>query len=222
MAEQYRGPDVPGMGYISCPIPIDMRTPAFLFLLGLSTAACAQLQVNPQIGGTFVDLTDDGNGVTTKAAFGFQIGLDARIGDRLYFQPGAYFGRNATVVKLTALDTSVIQDDLIRTTAKVKALMGYNIIHGEGFKLRVNAGPTYEVLLSVDSKDDKIAFNKDDYNAGSFNLDAGLGVDIALFTAEAGVSYGLTNAYKDQDQLSSDAKYFAFYFTIGLVFGSGT
>ncbi|HEX2617945.1 MAG TPA: hypothetical protein VHL57_10405, partial [Flavobacteriales bacterium] len=61
---------------------------------------------------------------------------------------------------------------------------------------------------------------KDDYNTGSFNMDAGLGVDIMLFTLEAGVSYGLSNAYKDQDGLSSDAKYFMFYTTIGVVFGS--
>lgn len=199
-----------------------MRNLLLSLALGLSTTtAMAQLQVNPQLGATFVDLTDDGNGVTTKAAFGFQLGVDLRLGERLYFQPGAYFGRNATVVKISALDTNVIEDNLIRTTAKVKALVGYNLIHGEGFKLRVNAGPTYEALLSVDNKDNKIDFNKDDYNGGSFNMDAGLGVDIALFTVEAGVSYGITNAYKDKSEFSSDAKYFTFYATIGLVFGSG-
>lgn len=199
-----------------------MRNLLLSLALGLSTtAALAQVQVNPQLGATFVDLTDDGNGVTTKAAFGFQLGVDLRLGERLYFQPGAYFGRNATVVKVSALDTSVIEDNLIRTTAKVKALVGYNLIHNEGFKLRVNAGPTYEALLSVDNKDNRIDFNKDDYNGGSFNMDAGVGVDIALFTVEAGVSYGITNAYKDKSEFSSDAKYFTFYATIGLVFGSG-
>ncbi|HEX2617178.1 MAG TPA: hypothetical protein VHL57_06525, partial [Flavobacteriales bacterium] len=64
-----------------------------LLALTIATAGQAQFHVNPQIGGTFVDLTDDPNGVTTKAAFGFQVGLDLRIGDRFYFQPGAYFGR---------------------------------------------------------------------------------------------------------------------------------
>lgn len=187
----------------------------------LATAASAQLKVNPQIGGNFTNLTHTPSGVATSAAFGFQLGADFRIGDRLYFQPGAYFGRSATLVKLSYLDTSVIKDNLIRTTAKVKALLGYNIIHEGNFKLRVNVGPTYEALLSVDSKDDKIAFNKKDYNGGSFNMDAGLGVDISVLTLETGVSYGLSNAYKDQGKLMGDSKYFTWYATLGLVFGGG-
>ncbi|MBK9419994.1 MAG: outer membrane beta-barrel protein [Flavobacteriales bacterium] len=190
-------------------------------VIGMATAAMAQLKVNPQLGAVFTDLSNDPSGVTTKAAVGFQVGSDLRLGDRLYFQPGAFFGRSATVVKLNAADTSAIEDNLIRTTAKLKALVGYNIIHGEQFKLRVNAGPTYEALLSVDSKNDKIAFNKDDYNGGSFNMDAGLGLDLSILTLEGDVSYGLSNAYKNQGKLLGDAKYFTYYLTLGLVFGGG-
>lgn len=196
------------------------RSILFLSLLGLALAGRAQFQVNPQLGATFTNLTDNGQGVTTKAAFGWQLGLDLRIGDRFYFQPGAFFGRNATVVKVEGGDTATIEDNLIRTTAKVKALVGYNLVHNEAFKVRINAGPTYEALLSVDSKDDKIAFNKDNFNGGSFNMDAGLGLDISLFTVEGGVSYGLSKAYKDEGELRSDPKYFTFYVNIGLVFGS--
>lgn len=185
-----------------------------------ATWANAQFAINPQLGLNFTDLTDDPTSVTTKAAVGFQVGADLRLGDRLYFQPGAYFGRSATVVKSTIIDTAIVEDNLIRTTAKVKALMGFNLVHNDAFKLRVNVGPTYDVLLSVDSKDSRIDFNKDDYNAGSFNMDAGVGADIAMFTVETGVSYGLSKAYKDTDQLRSDAKYFTFYATIGLVFGN--
>lgn len=185
-----------------------------------STWVSAQFAINPQLGINMTNLTDNPQHTDTKAAVGFQVGADLRFGDRLYFQPGAYFGRSATVVKFGAADTAIIEDNLIRTTAKVKALMGFNLIHGDAFKLRVNVGPTYDVLLSVDSKDSKIEFNKDDYNAGSFNMDAGLGADIAIFTVETGVSYGLSKAYKDAGQLQSDAKYFTFYATIGLVFGN--
>lgn len=201
-----------------------MKEPKFLLfvlLLGItSTMARAQVKVNPQIGGSFTNLNNAPSDVTTSAAFGFQLGVDLRFGKRLYFQPGAYFGRSATVIHINSLDTNLV-DNMIRTTAKVKALLGYDIINGGTFKLRVNAGPTYEALLSVDSKDDKIAFNKSDYNGGSFNMDAGLGVDISVVTLEAGVSYGLSNAYKDAGKLLSDAKYFTCYATLGLVFGGG-
>lgn len=182
--------------------------------------ADAQLQVNPQLGLTLTDLTEDQAGVETRAAVGYQFGADFRIGDQFYFQPGFYYGRSATGVKYAFSDTTVIEDDLIRTTAKLKALIGLNLIHKTGFKLRFNAGPTYDVLLSVDNKDDKIAFNRDDYKGGSFNMDGGIGLDLWILTAETGVSYGLSNAYKDQDQLSSDAKYFTWYLNVGIVLGS--
>jgi len=189
-----------------------------VFAVAFGTAG-AQVAVNPQIGANFTRLTNTPSDIVSSASFGWQLGADFRLGDRLYFQPGAFFGRSATVIKFTPLDTSFIEDNLIRTTAKVKALLGYNLIHGDAFRLRVNAGPTYEALLSVDSKDDKIAFNKSDYNGGSFNLDAGLGFDVAFLTLETGVSYGLSNAYKDEGKFLSDSKYFTWYATLGVVIG---
>lgn len=187
----------------------------------ITAVATAQFAVNPQIGVNFTQLTNPSNSYTSKSAAGFQLGADLRIGDRLYFQPGAFFGRSATVIKQNQADTLILEDNLIRTTAKVKALMGYNLIHNDGFKLRVNVGPTYEALLSVDSKDDKIEFNKKNYSSGSFNIDAGVGLDLSIITLETGVSYGLSKAYKDDGALSGNAKYFTFYATLGLVFGGG-
>jgi len=196
-----------------------------LFLLtavaAISNWAVGQFAANPQVGLNFTKLTRTPDGTTSSAAAGFQLGVDFRLGDRLYFQPGAFFGRSATFVRSTLLDTVVMEDNMIRTTAKVKALLGYNLIHGDAFRLRVNAGPTYEALLSVDSKNDEIAFNKDDYNGGSFNMDAGLGFDLAFVTLETGLSYGLGNAYKDQGKFLSDSKYFTWYATLGVVLGGG-
>ncbi|MFZ1617431.1 MAG: hypothetical protein WAT41_08800, partial [Flavobacteriales bacterium] len=53
-------------------------------VIGMATAAMAQLKVNPQLGAVFTDLSNDPSGVTTKAAVGFQVGSDLRLGDRLY------------------------------------------------------------------------------------------------------------------------------------------
>lgn len=190
-------------------------------VLAPSTQAQAQFAINPQAGAHFTQLTNTPSGLVSSASFGWQLGADLRLGDRLYFQPGAFFGRSATYIKFTPMDTTFIEHDLIRTTAKIKALLGYNLVHKEMFKLRANAGPTYEVLLSVDSRDEKIGFNKKDYNEGSFNLDAGLGMDIALVTLEGGVSYGLSNAYKDAGKLMGNSQYFTWYVTVGVVLGGG-
>ena len=180
-------------------------------------ATMAQFAVNPQLGITMQKLTDAPEGAEYKAALGAMIGLDMRIGDRFYFQPGGFFERNSTVVSVG--DSLVVEDNLVRSNLKLKALVGYNLIDGDGFRLRFNTGPTYDVLLSVDEKDDKIEWNKDDCNSGSFNWNAGLGADITIITLETGMTYGLSKVFKEQDGFTSDAKYFTFYVTAGVVFG---
>ena len=211
----------PGGGYLHAPTSKLMKKLLTLAALGLTAGANAQFQMNPQLGINACKLAgDDVPGLEYKAAIGWQLGIDFRIGDRLYLQPGVHFVRTATAVKYTASDTAVLEDNLIRSSVKAKLLVGYNLIHDETFKLRLNAGPTYDVLLSVDSKDDEIAFNKDDYNGGSFNMDAGLGLDIWILTVESGVSYGLSNSYEDQGELSNDSKYFTWYLSAGIVIGS--
>ncbi len=201
-----------------------MKGNQIMIILAMSAAAMqaqAQVAFNPQAGAYFTRLTNSPSEIMSSASFGWQLGADVRLGDRLYFQPGAFFGRSATYIKFTPLDTTFIQDNLIRTTAKMNALLGYNLVHKEMFKLRMNAGPTYEFILSVDSKDDRIAFNRKDYNEGSFNLDAGVGIDVALVTLQGGVSYGLSNAYKDAGKLLKESRYFTWYASVGLVFGGG-
>ena len=179
--------------------------------------AQAQLAINPQIGLNMTNLTEEPEGSEFKASAGFMIGADLRIGDRFYFQPGAFYVATSTAV--TVGDSLKVDDNLTTSNLKLKGLVGYNLIDGDAFRLRLNAGPTYNILMSVGSADDKIKFDKDDFNSGSFNLDAGLGADISIITVETGISYGLSKAFKEQDGFENDSKYFTFYFTAGLVFG---
>jgi hypothetical protein len=204
---------------ISLPAMISLRS---LFLpLGLAPLAlCAQLAVNPQLGITLQNLTDEPDGAEFKAAVGLMLGVDVRIGDRFYFQPGGFFERNSTVVSVG--DTAIIEDNLVRSNLKLKALVGYNLIDGDAVRLRLNTGPSYDILLSVDNKDDNIAWIKDDFNSGSFNWNLGLGVDLSIITLETGMVYGLSSVFKEEDvAFTSDPKYFTLYLTAGVVFGGG-
>ena len=69
----------------------------------------AQIQFNPQIGFSFLKLSDTDakvkNTTTTvdadfSADIGFMAGFDMRIGNRFNYQPGVFFARNVTVTKL--------------------------------------------------------------------------------------------------------------------------
>jgi len=190
-----------------------------LFTLG----AAAQFQANPQVGLTYQNLTAPAAGLKYRAAAGFQIGSDFRFGDRLYLQPGVFFGRNTTVLSTTN-DTITYEDGLVRTNLKLKAMVGYRIIDSYQFDLRFAVGPTYDVLLSVDDRDenDGIDFNKGDFNKGSLNIDAALGFDMGLFSLEPSVSFGLSRVFdKDVIVLSEiDSRYITYGLTIGINLGN--
>jgi hypothetical protein len=113
------------------------------------------------------------------------------------------------------------EDDIIRTNLKLRAMAGYRIVDSYQFDIRFMAGPSYDVLLSVDSKDDKIDWNKGDFNKGSFNVDAALGFDMGLFTLEPSASFGLSRAFNDTpDWKEFDSKYITYGLTIGVNFGN--
>ena len=94
-----------------------MKKQLFALLVGSvsGTAAMAQFQVNPQAGLPSQNLTTPPPTVKYKAVAGWQLGADLRFGDRLYLQPGAFFGRNTTVVSTTG-DTITFEDNLVRQT----------------------------------------------------------------------------------------------------------
>lgn len=191
---------------------------SFVAALALAPfALSAQLAINPQVGIDLTKLSGDDDLLNYTAEVGFLVGGDLRLGSRFYVQPGAFYISSKTAV---SVDGVVDADNSITTSKmKLKGLLGYNLIDGDAFRLRLNGGPTYNFILNVSDEDGSYDNWKDDFNSGSFNLDAGLGADISLITLESGISYGLSKAFKDQDGFSSDAKYFTLYVTAGLVFG---
>ncbi len=191
-----------------------------LLSLFVPMALCAQVAIHPQIGMALTTLTPEQEGVQYKADPGVLAGVDLRIGQRFYFQPGAFFVSAKTAVSVG--DSVVTEDHLVWNSLKLKALAAYNLVDGDDFRLRLNAGPTYNWLLSAHGKDDHIKIEMDDMNTGTWSVDAGLGIDLTIFTLDGGVSYGLSKAYKEQNGVSNDARYLTFLVTAGVVLGGST
>lgn len=184
--------------------------------------AQAQFQVNPQFGINYQHLTGSApEGTTYKAAMGWQLGADLRFGDRLYVQPGAFFGRSATMVQARPDGALLYEDDLVRTNLRMRAMFGYRIVDTYQFDLRFAMGPSYDVLLSVDDRHDRIAYDKGDFRNGSLNIDATLGFDMGYFTLEPGVSFGLSRVFSDNPAVKDlDARYLVYGVTIGVNLGN--
>lgn len=183
-------------------------------------ALCAQVAINVQAGTALTTLTPEQEGVQYKANVGVLGGVDLRIGQRVYFQPGAFFVSGKTAVSVG--DSLVTEDHLIWNSMKLKALVGYNLVDGDDFRFRVNAGPTFNWLLSATGKDDHIKVEMKDLNTGTWGADAGLGIDLTIFSVEGGVSYGISKTYKEQEGITNDAHFVTYYVTVGVILGGST
>lgn len=189
--------------------------------------AQAQFQFNPQAGLTFQSLTAAPNGTNYKAALGWQLGADARIGDRLFLQPGVFLGRSVTAITTSApIENGAagivqVEDNLVRTNLKLRAQLGYRIIDSYQFDMRFMLGPSYDVVMSIDQRDGDLSWNEGDFNKGSFNIDAGVGFDMGLFTLSPTASFGLSRVLRDDPTLSGiNSKYISYGVTLGFNIGN--
>ena len=195
---------------------------SLLAVATIASTASAQFQVNPQMGLTFQNLTGKiVEGQDFKASVGWTLGSDVRIGDRLFFQPGAFISRNRTISSYDGGNIIVNDGKLITTNLKLRALCGYRIIDSYQFDLRFFAGPSYDVLMSVDgTQSDDIAWDKGNFSKGSFNVEAGLGFDMGLFTLSPSASFGLNRAFSDAQSVKDiNSRYITYGLTIGVNFG---
>jgi hypothetical protein len=204
-----------------------MKKTIIMLTVVSALGANAQVQINPQAGVTFQHLTDAPDGVTYKAAVGWQLGADARFGDRFFLQPGAFLGRSITAVTTTvptengAAGSVEVEDDLVRTNLKLRAQLGYRIIDSYQFDLRFMLGPSYDVLMSIDDREGNLTWNEGDFNDGSFNLDAGIGFDMGLVSLSPTASFGLSRVLKDDPALSEiSSKYITYGLTLGFNIGN--
>ena len=186
-----------------------------------ASSLIAQLQINPQLGVGFTDLNTEprdvfGVELDTEGKAGIVAGVDLRIGGKFYVQPGLFVMGSKTVYRF---DDGVIfdQSEITRYGAKLKGLLGLKLIDSI-FKLRVMGGPTYDFELGLRSENNPY-FDEDEFRAGIFGLDVGVGVDVLFLTAELGYNWALSKTF-DDGLFTNEPRYETIYFTVGMVIGN--
>lgn len=206
----------------------------FLLLL-FTQPGYAQIRMNPQGGISLLSIDDasyrDVNTLiegSFSAEIGVMSGIDFRLGKQIYFQPGVFYSKSVSLANIketvfgpndSIVSVSYYADKLLRSTIRLKALMGFNPINKRLFKLRLMAGPTYDVLVGATNEGTDINIDTRNFESGTFNIDAALGLDIYRFTIEAGMTQGLTEAFNKNKFYGFDAKYSGYYVTVGVLLG---
>ena len=189
------------------------RFVTLVMVLGLMAGlGFSQLHINPVVGVNSARLTDDPGDWKHNSRWGYQLGLNLRIGDAFYIQPGAHYmkwGHELQGPKDVIDDPREVIDNVDINGLHFPVLIGVKL--GGGLDLRLNAGGAVTIVTSVG--DNEFGIEKEDFNSTIFGAIAGVGIDIFIVSVDLTYELGLTKLYKDQD-----VKKNVFRLTAGLVF----
>ena len=166
-------------------------------LLMASTAAQA-LTINPQIGINASALDSDPVNGEHKARAGWQVGGYLRFdNNKFYLQPGLFWHLVATELKTEDAikhETHTFQNSV--HSLQIPVLVGFNVIDGETFDLRLQAGTAIDFITSVD---DNNYFTQDDLNSSYWSFKFAVGADFWILSADLGYDLGMSDYYSDED-----------------------
>lgn len=199
-----------------------MRTYVYIAVLSLIAIASlrSQTQINPVIGLNFSTLANSPDELQTETRLGWHFGVNMRIGDRFYFQPGVQYAQlNSGLTSVedvpNATDTSLKSNIGV---LRVPLLAGLRVFSNEDnealFNVNLHAGIAAELVMSVD--EDKTGVTKDDFTSPIFAAVIGAGIDFLFLTFDIDYELGLTPVFNNERiKLSPEPKNNALLVTIG-------
>lgn len=139
------------------------------------------------------------NSVKSELSNGFHMGLFARLDfDKIYFQPELLYAmgkKDYTITFQEVQSNNVTYDKIVNiSTVDVPLLLGYKLLDLKIANLRVFAGPKFRFNAgsSLDFKNITNSNNSPtlpdlerDIKAAQLGLEAGVGVDVLMFTLDA-------------------------------------
>jgi hypothetical protein len=187
----------------------------FCFCLSIFQAiGQRQTLLNPKAGLGITQLNEVPEGFSNKVDLGLQAGLDVRMGKRFFLQPGVFYKAN-TVALIDSSQFSLGDNAVVAQYMKFKLLGGTHLVNKEGFRLRLNAGPTFNYLLNVKSENENISLlEKDDFKSTQVNFEAGAGLDIWFFTFDLGYNMAFSKLFNIPNL---NSRLFGAYMYVGFV-----
>lgn len=175
-----------------------MKTIRYFLVIALGMGAFSSVQAqDPGLtigikgGANFANLHSGLKSVTKeKGKLGYNIGLFARVGETLYFQPEI----NYTAFKSENTYNATTYKPQFKQM-NVPLMVGYKLIHQDGFNLRVSAGPDLNYTLNKPNAPTSFDYKK--FTVGGL---VNAGVDIGNITLDARYSRGFTKINKGLDE----------------------
>lgn len=147
------------------------------------------------IGPNFSNINIKSPELTSESRSGYQVGLFYRSGKILYGQAGLQYQLMKSNFQMK--DSNEASGDVTFRRIQLPLYGGFNlvpVINGV-FNIRAYAGPV--VSYDFDIPENDVSMSPDDF--ARFRLDGtlGAGLDVLIFSLDAGYTIGLNNLFKD-------------------------
>lgn len=180
------------------------RALLFSAILFLSIATFAQFTIGPKVGFTMSKLkATNFEEVAEEAKSGFQFGVFARFGKKLYIQPEIMFVTKGGTLDVTDVGKSTVN----LKTFQIPALVGLKLINLSVVNLRIMAGPAISFVSNkeIEIQEGESFIEDADLKDAIWSMHLGAGLDILMFTLDVRYEWGLNNIYQGAKE-SGDIK----------------
>jgi hypothetical protein len=167
---------------------------ASLLLLGaaLLPRPAAALALKPAIGLTFTDFTKDPQSGQAKGKTGWQLGGTVLLGEKLYFEGGAFYAQKSADITSTTPAGNVDLNAI--SGVRIPAMIGYHIVGDPSASLAVRAfgGAAMFIVTSVNAT----GLSKSDIESPTYGVFAGAGLDFMFLFLDVKYEWSLTDTSK--------------------------
>jgi len=186
-----------------------------------STTAFSQVDINPKIGYNIYNVTDEEGVFEADGQSGFNVGVDFRIGEAIYVQPGIhYYAINVDFQGVEEEDDDLVDmvvDDVRRQSLRIPVVVGTSFFDRDNIDLRAFVGGAAFVPLEVD-ENNVFGIETDDYRDVNLGATIGVGLDLKRVTIDASYDFGLTDSIDDDSSLDYNNKPNVFSLSLGYLF----
>lgn len=165
-----------------------------------------QFHLGIKVGYNASMLSTNIDSIKTNFKSGFQIGAFVRIGKRLYVQPEAYYTTQGGVF---TSNVSNWKQNIKVGSIDIPVLVGFQLIKGDFFNLRLLAGPTASFVVNKTISEGGTStgpVTSGDLNSVNWSIQAGAGVDIWMLTLDVRYQFGLNEMIKNVENWQFNSK----------------
>jgi hypothetical protein len=180
----------------------------------------AQISLRPHVGINSSKLTQDFNDAAWQSGLGYQVGIDAILGNRLYFQPGLQWELIRQdfnpETPLPSWNTE-FRNSHIRIPLMI-GMRAWDASNGGLLNIRFYTGP--DIAFTVSNSDHSflgIELNKERLNNLHWSWNGGIGVDILFLFIDVGYKFGLSEYFASS--VNNGSRTNVFFANAGIRFG---